>query len=125
MILGYDTRYPPDAIEAALPDARAARARWAAAGSDLPDRFARIASRIGADGRSLDAALLGATRLGLRHGSLGQDFHAYHNEAHALELAERRLTRTMEALGPALPGEDATALLLFAACHDLRPLSWC
>lgn len=120
-MLGYDSLYPPDATETALPDAAAARALIAAKGSDLATRLAAIATRIGADARTLDAAILAASRLGHRHGSFGSDFHAYHNENHVLELAERRLGRMLDALGEQAPtGLDAALLLLFSACHDLR-----
>ena len=65
--------------------------------------------------------MLGLARLGLRHGGFGTDPHDYHNEEHVLELAERRLGQVMDAIGVAtLPGDDWLALLLFAACHDLR-----
>lgn len=121
MILGYDRLFPPDAAEAALPDADAARALIAAQRSDLAARLARIAARVGAEERVLDAAVLGATRLGLRHGSFGNDFHAYHNEGHVLELAERRFVHVLDTLGDQAPtGIDASLLLLFSACHDLR-----
>jgi hypothetical protein len=120
-MLGYDSLYPPDATETALPDADAARALIAAKGSDLSLRLGVIAARIGADARTLDAVVLAATRLGHRHGSFGDDFHAYHNENHVLELGERRLGRVLDALGEQAPtGLDAALLLLFSACHDLR-----
>lgn len=121
LILGYANRYSPDAIERALPDVDAARAAWRATGSDIAERLARVAGALDLDSRTLDAAVLACTRLGMRHGRLGKDFHAYHNELHALEVAERRLLRLAHALGPdALPKEDAAALLLFACGHDLR-----
>jgi hypothetical protein len=121
VMLGYDSLYPPDAAEAALPDVASARALIAANDSTLAQRLQAVAQRIGASDRVLDAAVLAATRLGLRHGSFGSDFHAYHNEAHVLELAERRLGRVLDALGEQAPtGLDAALLLLFAACHDLR-----
>ncbi len=120
-MLGYDRLYPPDATEAALPDAAAARALIARKGSDLADRLQAIAQRIGANARTLDVAVLAAARLGHRHGSFGEDFHDYHNEHHVLELAERRMGRLLDAMGDEAPtGLDAALLLLFAACHDLR-----
>jgi len=121
VILGYERLFPPDAAEAALPDAAAAWALITAQRSDLATRLAEVARRIGADDRALDAAVLGAARLGLRHGSFGADFHAYHNEGHVLELAERRFGRALDVLGDQAPtGTDAALLLLFSACHDLR-----
>ena len=57
----------------------------------------------------------------MRHGSFGSDFHAYHNETHVLEVGERRLPRMLAGMGDAAPGaRDVAALLIFAACHDLR-----
>jgi hypothetical protein len=121
LLLGYSRLYAPDAIEAALPDAASARQRWRDFGSDIPARLQAICDGLRLETRLLDAAVLACTRLGLRHGRLGNDFHAYHNEEHVLEVGERRLARVLEALGPAgLPAEDAGTLLLFACGHDLR-----
>lgn len=121
MLLGYSRLYAPDATEAALPDAAAARRGWRRRGSDVPDRLQRIAQALRLDERSLDAALLACTRLALRHGRLGDDLHAYHNEDHVLEVGERRLSYLLQSLPPdALPVADSGALLLFACGHDLR-----
>jgi hypothetical protein len=120
VIFGYANLYPPDHVERALPDAAAAHRWFAERGSDIPERLNRIAECIGADPRSRDAAVLGTAHLALRHGSFGPDFHAYHNENHVLELAERRLERLLDHLKPLPPAADAAALLMFAACHDLR-----
>lgn len=75
-----------------------------------------------ADAARYEAAILLATvRLGVRHGSLGADYHAYHNEEHVLELLESRLPRLVEADREGSLGAADWALLgLFAACHDLR-----
>ena len=124
MILGYSSRYPADAVERALPDASAARQLVDSRRPDIVPRLQAIVARAsgGADApRHLDAAVLGLARLGLRHGGFGDDPHDYHNEEHVLELAERRLSRVMDTLGDnALPPADWLALVLFAACHDLR-----
>lgn len=121
MLLGYSSLYPPDATELALPDVASARRLLTAQRPDIIERLGQVAERFGVDGRSLDAALLASARLGLRHGSFGSDFHAYHNETHVLEVGERRLPRLIAGLGERAPGaEDVAALLLFAACHDLR-----
>ena len=124
MILGYSSLYALDASERALPDAGAARRLLADRRPDIPGRIEAIVARAtGGEGspQHADAALLGLARLGLRHGGFGQDPHAYHNEDHVLELAERRLGRVMDVLGDAgLPAADWLALVLFAACHDLR-----
>ena len=121
VLFGYESSYPPDATERALPDVAAARRLLAERRPDIPERLGAIAGRFGADPRALDAALLGTARLAVRHGSLGEDFHAYHNEMHVLEVGERRLLRMLEATGEAGPkAEDISALMIFAACHDLR-----
>lgn len=125
MIFGYSNLYAADATENALPGPAAARTLLDQRRPDLPARFAAIAERAGAEpgetARHLDAALLGAARLGLRHGGFGDDLHDYHNEDHALELAERRLGRVMDTVGVAgLPAADWLALLVFCGCHDLR-----
>lgn len=120
MILGYASLYSADDCERALPDAEAARQMFAGRGSDIPARLGAMAARIGADPRVLDAVILGTARLGLRHGSFGQDFHHYHNENHVMEIAERRLSRLLDTSNAPMPPLDSAALLLFAACHDLR-----
>ncbi|MEO8160769.1 MAG: hypothetical protein ABI588_05060, partial [Arenimonas sp.] len=121
VLFGYESSYSPDASELALPDVAAARRLLDARRPDIPQRLAAITSRFGLDPRALDAAILATARLALRHGSLGGDFHAYHNETHVLEVGERRLLRMLEGIGEmAAHGDDIAALLLFGACHDLR-----
>jgi len=124
VILGYSTLFAADAVEKALPDAAAARSLLLQRRPDLVPRLQAVVARIsrGAnDVRHADAALLGLARLGLRHGGFGDDPHDYHNEDHVMELAERRLSRVIDSLGEdGLPANDWLALLLFAACHDLR-----
>jgi hypothetical protein len=124
VILGYATLYQADASESALPDAKSAHALLS---KYRPDIITRLESRIFSVAcgytteKYVDAAILGTARLGLRHGSFGDDFHHYHNEDHVLDLAERRLGRMIEQCGldTMLP-EDWLALTLFSACHDLR-----
>lgn len=124
MILGYSSLYAADATERALPDPSSARRLLLEQRPDIPARIEAMVQRATAGAGSpqhADAALLGLCRLGLRHGGFGQDPHDYHNEEHVLELAERRLGRVMDGLGEAgMPPADWLALLLFAACHDLR-----
>jgi hypothetical protein len=121
LLLGYSSLYPADAIERALPDREAALALLRARRPALVDGLAEVAGRHGADPRALDAAWLGTARLALRHGSFGDDLHAYHNEIHVLEVGHRRLLRMLQALGEAAPAPaDVDLLLVFAACHDLR-----
>lgn len=121
MILGDFQHYPPDASERALPDAPSAQRLLEAKCPEVLARLTAIAQRIGADQRGLSAALLATARLAHRHGSLGDDFHAYHNENHVFELAERRLLRLLDSVtAGSLSTQDLTALFLFSACHDLR-----
>jgi len=121
VLFGYASLYPPDASENALPDASAARRLLEAQRPDILARLAEVTARFGADRRTLDATVLGTARLGLRHGSFGSDFHAYHNETHVLEVGERRLLRLLAGMGDAALGSsDVAALMMFAACHDLR-----
>ena len=121
MLLGYASLYPPDASEHALPDANSARRLLEARRPDILARLAQVSDRFGVDGRALDATVLGTARLGLRHGSFGTDFHAYHNERHVLDVGERRLLRMLAGMGDTAPeSSDVAALMMFAACHDLR-----
>jgi len=121
VLFGYEKSYPPDATEQALPDVAAARRLLGEHRPDIIARLQAIADRFSLDPRALGAALLGTARLATRHGSLGDDFHAYHNEKHVLEVGERRLLRVIEAMGEMGPRkDDIEALLMFAACHDLR-----
>jgi hypothetical protein len=121
VLLGDPSLYPPDVTERALPDPASAQRLLATEAPDIAARLAALARRFDADPRALDAALLGTCRIGRRHGSFGVDFHAYHNEAHVLEVGERRLLRLLAGMGKAAPGAaDVAALLMFAACHDLR-----
>ncbi|MGH8029617.1 MAG: hypothetical protein ACREO3_06765 [Arenimonas sp.] len=120
MILGYARLYAPDGTERAVPDAAVARRLLDERAPDVRERMSAMVARIGADRRTEDAILLGTARLGHRHGSFGSDFHDYHNERHALELADRRLARLLEHDTTPMQVDDASALMLFAACHDLR-----
>jgi hypothetical protein len=124
VILGYATLYQADTSESALPDAKSAHALLSRHRPDIITRLeARISSIRSGDStrKYLDAALLGTARLGLRHGSFGDDFHHYHNEDHVLDLAERRLGRMIDQCGlDAMLPEDWLVLVVFSACHDLR-----
>ncbi|MBS0193598.1 MAG: hypothetical protein JSR34_05065 [Proteobacteria bacterium] len=130
MIFGYASLYPPDDVERALPDAATARTLLQDRRPDIlafvDRRRQRLFAHFGAEtagllDRTADAFVLGTARLGLRHGNFGNDLHAYHNEAHILELAQRRFNAYENQLGlAALPLADWVVLALFAACHDLR-----
>ena len=130
MITGLTLSYPPDAVEARVPDVATARALIAAR---RPDVFTLLKRRRaifrhllgpGTD-HYLDCAenaiVVSLARLGARHGSFGQDYHQYHNENHALEILDRRIGEVLECKGvSALTGGEWLALALFATCHDLR-----
>ncbi len=122
-------RYPADPIEVAVPDADAAAALLFTRRPELPPWLARwqhdlIAHSGGAlshDASRANVALrIALARMGLRYGSWGTDFHAYHNENHALELMDGRLGRLVEHADALLDGRDRITLALFSACHDLR-----
>ncbi|MEO6690563.1 MAG: hypothetical protein ABIS07_12085, partial [Dokdonella sp.] len=71
--------------------------------------------------RTEDAVRLAYARLALRHGHLGGDFHAYHNEGHILEICAGRIDRLVDANGlRTFSLRDVCALTLFGAGHDLR-----
>lgn len=132
VILDYPRGFSPDAIERELPSPASARA--ALAGHDaaleamLAARrrdFTPLATTEDGGAALLDrtetAVRLAYARLAMRHGSLGTDFHAYHNEGHILEICADRIPRVLAAARPSdLSIEDACALVLFGAGHDLR-----
>jgi hypothetical protein len=120
VILGFSRLFGPDQSEQLLPTVTEARALIA--DSDWPSRIEAVMQRVQCnDGRIADAFTLSLARLGHRHGGFGNDPHAYHNEHHIMELAERRIPHLIQSLGvEALPAEDWHTLVLFAAFHDLR-----
>ena len=131
VIFDYPRGFPADAIEQRL--STPAAAREALAGHDaaleamLADRRRDLAPYAsGAEdeallARTADAVRLAYARLAMRHGRLGSDFHAYHNEGHILEICAARLPRVLALPGArALSLRDGCALLLFGAGHDLR-----
>ena len=131
MIFAYPTEFPADEVERRVPDAATARALVRERNPQLlellayrRERFAPlIAARtdhppiVGAE----DAVLIAFCRLAFRHGTWGDDFHAYHNEGHIFEILGPRLERLIDAIGIAsLSLRDWFLLALFAAAHDLR-----
>lgn len=131
MILDYPNAFPADTIERRLASpaaARAALADHAATLDAMLERRRRDLAAMTADGegealleRTLEAVAVAYARLAMRHGSLGTDFHAYHNEGHILEICDGRITRLRGAHGAEeLSLRDWCALLLFGAGHDLR-----
>ncbi len=127
MIFPFD-EFQPDASETAVPGAQKARAMMAGAAPgflrSVESAVARLVQPIANAQRAAsftNAILLGIARIGHRHGRFGDDFHAYHNEEHALEILGRRIARLQEvAFGDELDIEAWPTLGLFAACHDLR-----
>lgn len=129
VILGIPRGFAPDQAERQLPDVAAARALLGAqAPIDvlLAERALAWSSLLDAPGtalftRTADAVRLACARLALRHGRLGSDFHAYHNEGHVLEICGDRIDRLVANQGLArVTLRDGCALMLFAAGHDLR-----
>lgn len=120
--------YYADAVELALPAPAQARALLQRELPALPAQLAERHRRWGAHAHSPDriravedAVLLGLARMGMRHGRWGEDFHAYHNEAHALDLLLERIDRLHgHPSAASLTLEDWLRLELFASCHDLR-----
>jgi hypothetical protein len=131
VIFEFPRAFPPDEIERKLPDPDAAHALLGGRDAELERVLAERAAQLRTlasdadDPRlvacTLDAARLGYARLGLRHGRFGTDFHPYHNEDHVLEILDGRMGRLIASNGiSALDLRQWCALLLFAACHDLR-----
>lgn len=130
MITGLIENFPPDAVERQIPDVASARALIDQRRPDVPVLLKRrrnvyhdfygTASKHYLE-RAENAVVLALARMGVRHGSFGDDFHDYHNENHSLEILDRRIGRVLGQEGvQALPGRDWLALSLFATCHDLR-----
>ncbi len=120
-----------DEIERQLPDVAAARAQLGAHAEPIDllgqRQRERLRSRIaGGDDealleRTLGALLLAYARMTFRHGRLGHDLHAYHNEGHIKEICGVRFERLLDSPGAqSLSLRDCCALLLFGAGHDLR-----
>lgn len=130
-MLPFPRAFPPDAIERRVPDAGAARALLGARVAPLEALFTHRRTTLAhlftsADdeallARTADAVTLAYARLALRHGRLGEDFHAYHNEDHILEICATRLDRLHATPGAdTLSLRDGCALMLFGAGHDLH-----
>lgn len=125
----FSRSFPPDEVEAriaSVADARGLSRPDAARLDQLLD--ARIAVLLPFAGpqadvlpRVADAIVLGHARTSVRHGRLGDDFHAYHCEDHILEILDGRIGRLLAHNGVhSLSWRDWCALALFAATHDLR-----
>jgi hypothetical protein len=122
--------FPPDAVEQRLSDASAAVAMLRERRPDLIQIMAVVGesflqhfgqSYLPLLERTQRALALSFVRMAYRHGSWGEDFHAYHNEEHTLELLNGRLARVRLQLGwGALAAEEWLMLAMFSTCHDLR-----
>jgi hypothetical protein len=128
VIFSYPREFPADAIERRVPDPGTARALVTARRPDILHLFERRRRRLAAADaeagetieRAENAILMAFCRMALRHGSWGDDFHAYHNESHILEILGPRLERMLDAFGDEIALRDWFRLSLFAAAHDLR-----
>jgi hypothetical protein len=129
VIFAYPREFPADTVEARVPDPVTARALVTARRPDvlalLQQRRRRLTAAVRDEPtetieRAENAILMAFCRLAFRHGSWGEDFHAYHNESHILEILGSRLDRMMDIVGTRLGLRDWFRLSLFAAAHDLR-----
>jgi hypothetical protein len=130
VITGLTKDFPPDEVERRIADVATAQALISDRRPDVLHLLRRrrtVYHDFYGDAaqhyleRAEDAVLVALARMGVRHGSFGSDFHAYHNENHVLEILDRRIGRVLGQEGvQALPGRDWLALSLFATCHDLR-----
>lgn len=132
MILDFPRSYPADTVETEVSDVVAARAM---AGKHLvrleevlAERHRELAPLIpglqdasALLARCADFIRIAYVRLARRHGTLSNDFHAYHNEEHILDILHGRIGRLIQANGVfSLSLRDWCVLNLFAASHDLR-----
>ncbi|OJY96839.1 MAG: hypothetical protein BGP25_07840 [Lysobacterales bacterium 63-13] len=132
MIFAFPRTFPADEVELAVADVDAARRIAGARMQPLENVLARRLEQLRpllsthADAETLlarcaEAIRIAYARMALRHGSLGEDFHAYHNETHILDILGGRIDRLIATHGVfALGLRDWCILGLFAACHDLR-----
>jgi hypothetical protein len=130
VIFSYPREFPVDAIEQRVPDAATARALMRERQPDLLAliwrRLQRFAPVLAGQFKDLiepakDAVLIAFCRMAFRHGSWGEDYHAYHNEGHIVEILGPRIERLIDTIGiRALSISDWFLLALFAATHDLR-----
>lgn len=129
MLPAFPRSFPPDDVEARIASADDARRlpRPDAARLEhlLSERLGPLLPFAGPQAdrlpRVADAIVLAHARTSLRHGRLGEDYHAYHCEDHILEILDGRIGRLIAHNGlHSLGWRDWCALALFAATHDLR-----
>lgn len=117
-LFDYRRDYAADAVEHALPGTAPTPCRDARAIA-YADRVRRACAGLGVEREAVvTAASTAVVRMAYRHGALGDDPHAYHNQDHLLELLEQKLPALIAAAD--LAPIDRDALVLFCACHDLR-----
>lgn len=129
VILPFPRSYAADAVELRLPDLVTARSLPGDPVDGINDALDDCIASLGPPSRHGDRQLLARTRaatqlgyarLGMRHGHLGDDLHAYHNERHVIDIVTRIGQMARAAGAAALPLWQWCVLLLFAGCHDLR-----
>ncbi|PZQ15389.1 MAG: hypothetical protein DI564_08615 [Rhodanobacter denitrificans] len=129
MLPAFPRSFPPDDVEARIASAddarRLTRPDAARLAHLLSERLGPLLPFAGPQAdrlpRVADAIVLAHARTSLRHGRLGDDYHAYHCEDHILEILDGRIGRLLAHGGlHALGWRDWCALALFAATHDLR-----
>jgi hypothetical protein len=130
VIFPYPREFPADATENRVPDPGTARALVRERRPDVlallerrRHRFAPLINDQPVDliERAEDAVLMAFCRMAFRHGTWGNDYHAYHNEGHALEIVGPRIERIIDTVGlQTLTLRDWFLLTLFGAAHDLR-----
>jgi len=118
---------PPDEVESRIPDVDSASALlkeqhptilwW------LTERRDEFAARFGHDDlleHSMDAAVLTLARVSMRHGSLSEDHHHYHDEIHPTALLGRLFRIYDSPRGSEIDTRERLYLAMFAGAHDLR-----
>ena len=132
VIFAFPRTFPADAVELAVVDVdvacRMAGARMrpleivlARRHEQLRPLFSTQADAETLLARCANVIRIAYVRMARRHGSLSEDFHAYHNETHILDILDGRIDRLISTHGvSALALRDWCVLGLFAACHDLR-----
>jgi len=89
----------------------------------LTERRDQFAARFGRDElleKSMDAAVITLARVSMRHGSLGEDHHHYHDEAHPTALIGRLFRIYDSPRGAEVDTGERLYLAMFAGAHDLR-----
>lgn len=119
MPIDYRLVYPADAVEQTVPIGAAAGGALDPQALAYAHRAARACAHAGIRHPTIvEVVSVAVVRMAMRHGPLGRDTHAYHNQDHLLGLLEVALPALLGHAHPSAVGRDALAL--FCACHDLR-----